>query len=371
MPAAEALAGVRPRRQHLQESAAAAFTQQLADGGPEALLVPWLASRAPPSTTKGHGHGVMTKTFLQPSVGGFAARIKQQPEDFRVTELPLAQEALAVTGLPAEHPLAGRASCVAEEPPAKRPKLGTNDEAIASAVHRGSGAAASAPAVSSLSQGRDSSLRGVDLPLPDEALLLSSSPLVLPSCCAMPALRAHGANLMNVLEPDRAGALFAFADAASARLQAQPPAAAAAEQEDGAQAVALGTISKAALREVHHGVKVLFPWLDTHTTARADNDASREISARVDDKFQQLVSVVPFQDACNCVRFARFGADEPHAELGLALGADKERRTRVHRTVCSVYRMLESKTKSSPAGDLIALRHRRAGCESFSERRPK
>jgi hypothetical protein len=77
----------------------------------------------------------------------------------------------------------------------------------------------------------------------------------------------------------------------------------------------------------------VFRRLDTHTTHRAEDDASREISAKPDDKFAQLAAVLSFQQACNCVRFARFGASEPHAELGLALGADKEARTRVHRTV--------------------------------------
>ena len=296
----------------------------------------------------------MAKTFLQPSVAGFAARIKQQPEDFRVTELPLPAAAISAAGISATSGQDFKrqsSSSASAGPPPKRPKVGTTIEGTAG---RSSGLT-SAPTTSGLIEG---SVDLAALPLPDETSLLSSSPLALPSCCAMPALRKHGANLMGVLAPDRAEALFAFADMTSKQLQAAPAAAAA---QDRAEAVAIGTITKAALREVHHGVKMLFPWLDTHTTARADDDVSREISVKPDDKFMQLVAVMPFQETCNCVRFARFGAGELNVELGLALGADKERRTRVHRAVGSAYRMLETKTKSSPMGDLVAVRHRSTG----------
>lgn len=301
------------------------------------------------------------KTFLQPSVSGFAARIKQQPEDFRVTELPLAAAVHAAVPADAaetyghrkrQGPVLGSA-----EPP-KRQKNGSEANAIQVTAQTCGLAATHIPALSGFNEGpRGEHHSGLDLhtlPLPDEALLLSSSPLPLPSCCAMPALRTHGANLLRVLAPDRAQALVALAGAASAPLPA-------AGELEGAQEITLGKIARVALRQVHHGVKMVFPWLDTHTTARLDNDTSREISARADAKFRQLVAVMPFQDACNCVRFARFGASELHAELGLALGADKERRTQIHRAVCSVYRQLESKTKASPAGDLIAVRYRSTG----------
>jgi hypothetical protein len=197
-----------------------------------------------------------TKVFLRPSVAGFAARTKQRPEDFVVTEVPAA-EAAAAAGHP---PPASRS----DEPVAKRPRL-EREGSAAAATARGTGApveTAAEPNETAAATGPSSS-EALLLPLPEQASLLASSPFPLPACCAIPSLRTHRAALGSILDASGAEALAAFAAAVATRFTAAAAAAAPpsdTQPPNQAGEAVLGTVAKADLRGVHHGVKMLYPW---------------------------------------------------------------------------------------------------------------
>ena len=199
-----------------------------------------------------------TKVFLRPSVAGFAARTKQRPEDFVVTEVPAAEAAVAAA---AGHPPPASRS---DEPVAKRPRL-EREGSAAAATARGTGApveTAAEPNETAAATGPSSS-EALLLPLPDEASLLSSSPFPLPACCAIPSLRTHRAALGSILDASGAEALAAFAAAVATRFTAAAAAAAPpsdTQPPNQAGEAVLGTVAKADLRGVHHGVKMLYPW---------------------------------------------------------------------------------------------------------------
>ena len=99
-------------------------------------------------------------------------------------------------------------------------------------------------------------------------------------------------------------ALASFASDQAVRLKRATPAptleaVAAPQQQDGTLELRLGCIAKDNLRSAHHGVKSIFPWLDTSTDGRATDDGARQICAKVDEKFALIAApgVLSFDEA--------------------------------------------------------------------------